>query len=252
MTGEETVSVRSDGAHQRVPGARCDDRSGASNSTSTASCPDNRCRPSGPRIVADRREYRAHAARRVGSGYPSADHCVEGPRQMRSSLGSGATNHAQRYRRSSRISFRPKSFLSELIRQTGVVPAPFGCHSRPTPIRRRCVRTILVVDDEWAIAEVLEALLGDEGYRVIIANNGRQAPRTPYRVAARSRHARFHDAGHGRQGDPSRRSGENPKTSGIPVVDDELAARRDHRGTLFRVRAISPETVPHMRRYSTR
>jgi CheY-like chemotaxis protein len=37
------------------------------------------------------------------------------------------------------------------------------------------VRTILVVDDEWAIAEVLEALLSDEGYRVIIANNGKQA-----------------------------------------------------------------------------
>ncbi|MBZ6076753.1 response regulator [Microvirga puerhi] len=36
------------------------------------------------------------------------------------------------------------------------------------------MRTILVVDDEWAIAEVLEALLGDEGYRVIVANNGKQ------------------------------------------------------------------------------
>lgn len=36
------------------------------------------------------------------------------------------------------------------------------------------MKTILVVDDEWAIAEVLEALLGDEGYRVIVANNGRQ------------------------------------------------------------------------------
>lgn len=36
------------------------------------------------------------------------------------------------------------------------------------------MKTILVVDDEWAIAEVLEALLGDEGYRVIAANNGKQ------------------------------------------------------------------------------
>jgi CheY-like chemotaxis protein len=36
------------------------------------------------------------------------------------------------------------------------------------------VKTILVVDDEWAIAEVLESLLGDEGYRVIVASNGRQ------------------------------------------------------------------------------
>ncbi|WP_210497402.1 response regulator [Microvirga antarctica] len=37
------------------------------------------------------------------------------------------------------------------------------------------MKTILVVDDEWAIAEVLESLLSDEGYRVIIANNGKQA-----------------------------------------------------------------------------
>ena len=37
------------------------------------------------------------------------------------------------------------------------------------------MKTVLVVDDEWAIAEVLESLLGDEGYRVIVANNGRQA-----------------------------------------------------------------------------
>ncbi len=36
------------------------------------------------------------------------------------------------------------------------------------------MKTILVVDDEWAIAEVLESLLGDEGYRVIVANNGKQ------------------------------------------------------------------------------
>ncbi|MGO4572566.1 response regulator [Microvirga sp. 2TAF3] len=36
------------------------------------------------------------------------------------------------------------------------------------------MKTILVVDDEWAVAEVLEALLGDEGYRVIVANNGKQ------------------------------------------------------------------------------
>ena len=37
------------------------------------------------------------------------------------------------------------------------------------------MKTILVADDEWAIAEVLESLLADEGYRVIIANNGKQA-----------------------------------------------------------------------------
>jgi CheY-like chemotaxis protein len=37
------------------------------------------------------------------------------------------------------------------------------------------VRSILVVDDEFGIAEVLEALLADAGYRVTRAINGRQA-----------------------------------------------------------------------------
>ncbi|WP_406858629.1 response regulator [Alsobacter sp. KACC 23698] len=33
---------------------------------------------------------------------------------------------------------------------------------------------MLVVDDEWAIAEVLEDVLGDDGYRVSVANNGKE------------------------------------------------------------------------------
>jgi CheY-like chemotaxis protein len=37
------------------------------------------------------------------------------------------------------------------------------------------VRTVLVVDDEWAVADVLEALLSDEGFRVVTASNGAQA-----------------------------------------------------------------------------
>lgn len=37
------------------------------------------------------------------------------------------------------------------------------------------VRTVLVVDDEFGVAEVLNAILSDEGYRVITATNGRQA-----------------------------------------------------------------------------
>jgi len=37
------------------------------------------------------------------------------------------------------------------------------------------VRTVLVVDDEFGVAEVLDAILTDEGYRVITAANGRQA-----------------------------------------------------------------------------
>lgn len=35
-----------------------------------------------------------------------------------------------------------------------------------------CVKTILVVDDEFANAEVLALILGDEGYRVFCAANG--------------------------------------------------------------------------------
>jgi CheY-like chemotaxis protein len=37
------------------------------------------------------------------------------------------------------------------------------------------VQTVLVVDDEWAIAEWLDSLLTDEGYRVLSANNGKRA-----------------------------------------------------------------------------
>jgi CheY-like chemotaxis protein len=37
------------------------------------------------------------------------------------------------------------------------------------------VRTVLVVEDEWAIAEWLGALLADEGYQVVTASNGKRA-----------------------------------------------------------------------------
>ena len=36
------------------------------------------------------------------------------------------------------------------------------------------MRTVLVVDDEFGVAEVIEAILEDEGYRVLTAVNGRQ------------------------------------------------------------------------------
>ena len=37
------------------------------------------------------------------------------------------------------------------------------------------MRTVLVVDDEFGVAEVLDAILSDEGFRVVTATNGRQA-----------------------------------------------------------------------------
>jgi CheY-like chemotaxis protein len=37
------------------------------------------------------------------------------------------------------------------------------------------MRTVLVVDDEFGVAEVLQSILEDEGYRVITAINGKQA-----------------------------------------------------------------------------
>lgn len=37
------------------------------------------------------------------------------------------------------------------------------------------MQTILLVDDEFAIVEVLEAVLTDAGYRLVTAVNGRQA-----------------------------------------------------------------------------
>ena len=36
-------------------------------------------------------------------------------------------------------------------------------------------RTLLLVDDEWVIAEALEGVLADAGYRVLTAPNGKQA-----------------------------------------------------------------------------
>ena len=41
--------------------------------------------------------------------------------------------------------------------------------------RRTTVKTDLVVEDEWAIADWLEVLLSERGYHVLAACNGRQA-----------------------------------------------------------------------------
>ena len=37
------------------------------------------------------------------------------------------------------------------------------------------MKTILVVDDEYVICDLLEAVLGDEGYMVVTAGNGEEA-----------------------------------------------------------------------------
>lgn len=37
------------------------------------------------------------------------------------------------------------------------------------------MRTVLIVEDEWAIADWLEVLLGENGYNVLVAGNGREA-----------------------------------------------------------------------------
>jgi CheY-like chemotaxis protein len=37
------------------------------------------------------------------------------------------------------------------------------------------VKTVLIVEDEWAIADWLEVLLSERGYRILAASNGRQA-----------------------------------------------------------------------------
>ena len=37
------------------------------------------------------------------------------------------------------------------------------------------VRTILIVEDEWAIADWLEVLLSESGFNVLTAGNGREA-----------------------------------------------------------------------------
>ena len=45
----------------------------------------------------------------------------------------------------------------------------------PVDRQIRSARTILIVDDEWALAEVLSAILRDEGYGTLVAGNGREA-----------------------------------------------------------------------------
>ncbi len=37
------------------------------------------------------------------------------------------------------------------------------------------MKTVLIVEDEWAIADWLEVLLSERGYHILAASNGRQA-----------------------------------------------------------------------------
>ena len=64
--------------------------------------------------------------------------------------------------------------------------------------------SILVIDDEEIMREILEALLTPEGYDVRARRRRRRGPRAGPRDALRRRHRRRDDAGHGRPGRPRR------------------------------------------------
>jgi CheY-like chemotaxis protein len=80
------------------------------------------------------------------------------------------------FRRKPTLSARETAVCRALPKQ---VAAPDRAHSLGRNILgKRDIKqshTILVVDDEWALAEVLSAILRDEGYRTLVAGNGREA-----------------------------------------------------------------------------
>jgi CheY-like chemotaxis protein len=79
------------------------------------------------------------------------------------------------------------------------------------------VKTVLIVEDEWAIADWLDVLLSERGYHVLAASNGRQAleilhHETPDLVLTDFMMPFVDGAG------LMAAMAENPKTSHIPVV----------------------------------
>lgn len=61
-----------------------------------------------------------------------------------------------------------------LITITFAVGLAGTAHAQSATCRDGTVATVLVVDDEFAITDLLEMALADEGYRVLTAANGRQ------------------------------------------------------------------------------
>ncbi len=59
--------------------------------------------------------------------------------------------------------------------------------------------TVLVVDDEFGIAELFDAILSDEGYRVLTAINGKHGLEVLAKERADLIFTDLHDAGDGRR-----------------------------------------------------
>ena len=62
--------------------------------------------------------------------------------------------------------------------------------------------TVLVIDDEAAVRDLMQRFLTKEGFRVVTAARGRGGPAAGAGAAAGRDHARRHDAGDGRVGGP--------------------------------------------------
>ncbi len=71
-----------------------------------------------------------------------------------------------------------ESYDSAQMLLVGSIVEPSAGDPLPLPpdreAERNAMRTVLVVDDEFGVAEVIEAILEEDGYRVLTAVNGRQ------------------------------------------------------------------------------
>ena len=83
---------------------------------------------------------------------------------------------------------------------------------------------VLVVDDEFGVADLLDAILEDEGHRVLKAANGRQGLETLAKEPVDLVFPRLHDASNGWR----RHAAKNDRRSGSqdrPSHFDEFIAR---------------------------
>jgi hypothetical protein len=108
-------------------------------------------------------------------------------------------------------------------------------------------RTVLIVEDEFAIAELLEMVLTDEGYRVLTAANGRQGLQ---RLAEGPHpdlvHLRLHDADPRRRRDAPGDAGDRAAAR-YPLHRHELDFRGDCAGAHQELRFLRPQAVPARR-----